>query len=69
VQLVRDEGEPALVDVLVGERQQPLHDRSQANEHHQELQQIRQSTVLRKPVDSPKTDRPDNDNNQNPDQD
>jgi hypothetical protein len=47
---------------------QSLHNRAEANEYHEQLQQLCQSSVGGELVDSPKADCTDNDDDQNPDQ-
>jgi hypothetical protein len=46
-------------------RQYPLQDRAEANEYHEQLQQICKSAVIGKPIDGPKADCADDDDGQN----
>jgi hypothetical protein len=51
-----------------GQRQQPLQDRCEADQHHEQLQQVCQSAVSDKLVDGPKADRAHDDGDQNADE-
>jgi hypothetical protein len=51
------------------QRQHPLKDRRQANQHHKQFEKICQASFSDKFIDGPKTNRTDHANNQNPDQD
>lgn len=55
---------------LVNSRQgqHSLQNRPQANEYDKQLEKACQPAVIGKFIDGPKTDRTDDDNNQNPDQ-
>jgi hypothetical protein len=50
------------------QRQNPLKDGRQTDQHHEQLEKICQSRIAGKLVDRPKTDGTDHDNNQNTDQ-
>jgi hypothetical protein len=51
------------------QRQHPLKDRRQANQHHKQFEKIRQAGFADKFIDGPKANCTDDANNQNPDQD
>jgi hypothetical protein len=49
------------------QRQHPLKDRPRANQDHEQLEKICQTTVINELFDGPKTNCTDDANNQNPD--
>ncbi|MGO9005500.1 MAG: hypothetical protein ACLQIQ_17980 [Beijerinckiaceae bacterium] len=59
--------EPGLEPINSSQRQHPLKDRRQAEQHDQQFEKVRQTTISNKPVDGPKANGTDNQNNQNPD--
>jgi hypothetical protein len=50
-----------------GQRQHPLKNRGQADQHYEQFEKACQTTLINKLVDGPKTNCADDANNQNPD--
>ena len=61
--------EPRLQPINSRQRQHPLKDRPEADQHHEQFEKACQTTISNKLIDGPKTNCTDDANNQNPDQD
>jgi hypothetical protein len=59
--LMIDRHEPRLKPIDSRQRQHPLKDRSQADQHHEQLKKIGQSTISNKLIYGPKADCANND--------
>jgi len=59
--------EPRLKPSNSRQRQHPLKDCPQADQHHEQFQEVRQTAVINELFDDPKTNCADDANNQNPD--